>query len=67
LPAGGVNDANGPPGIKENGNFRMIGIDGRGRHSRLEYPFRVFQEEVHDTLIERDRRNSGKISRQDDG
>ena len=53
LPASGVDNANGPPGIKQNGDFRMIGIDGGGRHSRLEYPLRVLQKEVHDTLIGR--------------
>lgn len=62
LPACGVDYTNAPPGIKQNGDFRLIGIDSRGRHGRLEYPLCVFQEEIHNPLIERDRKNCGQSS-----
>ena len=66
LPARGVDYPNDSPGIEQNGNFRLIGIDGGGRHGRLEYPLRVFEEEIHNPLIERDRKNSGQTSRHEE-
>lgn len=62
-PADRVDYTNATPGIKQNRNVRWKGIDSRGCHGRLEYLLRVFQEEIHSPLIERDRKNSRQTSR----